>query len=113
MELYSLSETRFSKRVEIRNLDIFILTFEETISRVWLKRIKMRQIFLKNATCFSHSPLLDLVTMTLFTKSSVQVLTKANIKIKWFTQNFLQNQVTISDYKCYRIQTTGKIQENV
>ena len=85
-EQQSLGMSCFSKTVEIRNLFLFIFTFEAAFWRFWTYITRISQTVAKKAkqfgsSCHASGNFGDA------NKSPVIVLTKVNIKIKWITQN--------------------------
>ena len=87
-EQQSLGMSCFSKTVEIRNLFLFILTFEAAFWRFWTYITRISQTVSKKArqfgSCCHASGNSGVVN-----KSPVIVLTKVNIKIKMDHAKFL------------------------
>ena len=87
-EQQSLGMSCFSKTVEIRNLFLFILTFEAAFQRFWTYITRISQTVSKKArqfgSCCHASGNSGVVN-----KSPVIVLTKVNIKIKMDHAKFL------------------------
>ena len=82
LEHEPLITRRFPKMVEIGNLDVFILTFEEPFNGYLLNITKSIQKFYKSAKMPNMSNSSSLVTMICLHQYIVTLFTKQNTKIK-------------------------------